>query len=82
MSEEINDLDIETDVLDVGSDSTLFSALSAYQNKSYSEAINTLMPEMEGDKSGIYANRPVCIDSENNITFSEWIIGGGSSMSS
>jgi len=56
MSEQINELDIETDVLDVGSDSTLYSALSAYQNKSYSEALNTLMPEMEADKSGIYAS--------------------------
>ena len=35
------------------------------------------------DKSGITANRSISVDSENNITFSEWIIGGGgSSMSS
>lgn len=56
MSEELQSLDIDNDVLDVGTDSTLFSAISQYQNKSYSQALNTLLPGMGGDKSGVYAS--------------------------
>ncbi len=56
MSEDIEALDIDSEVLDVGTDSTLFSAISQYQNKSYSQALNTLMSEVETDKTGIYAS--------------------------
>ena len=56
MGEEIEALDIDSEVLDVGTDSTLYAAISQYQNKSYSQALNTLMVDMEGDKTGIYAS--------------------------
>lgn len=54
MSEDIDALDIDNEELDVGTDSTLLTAISQYQNRSYSQAINTLMPEAEADKSGLY----------------------------
>lgn len=56
MSEDIEALDIDNDTLDIGSDSTLYTAISQYQNKSYSQALNTLMGEAEADKTGIYAS--------------------------
>ena len=56
MSEELEALEIENEVLDVGSDSTLYNALSLYQNKRYSQALNTLMIDLETDKTGIYAS--------------------------
>lgn len=56
MAEELETLDIDSSVLDVGEDSTLYTAISQYQNKSYSQALNTLMGDMESDKTGIYAS--------------------------
>ena len=56
MSEEVEALDIDNEVLDVGTDSTLYTAIAQYQNKSYSQALHTLMADMEKDSTGLYAS--------------------------
>ena len=58
MTESIQEPDLNEAVLqnEEKQDDSLFEALKLYESKSYSKALNLLLPEFERDKTGTYAN--------------------------